>query len=295
MNANDASPTVGPSAYAVWRASALGAVTETLELRTILDLTGELNGACMLDVGCGDGALACAAAKRGADVVGVDPEPAMLEAARSRARSDGVAATFLEGRAERLPFPDGAFDVVAAVTVLCFIPDAVRALREMARVLRPGGRLVTGELGRWSTWAAARRLRSWFGSAIWRAARFRDAGELRRLAVKAELSVEAIRGVAFYPPVGLLARVMAPIDPWLGRRITLGAAFIALRAVALGAVATTIGENGANIDNLVFNPSGSDFHELRFDLQVLDIQHLNSIIAQLRDKPVIAKIERLSG
>jgi GTP pyrophosphokinase len=64
---------------------------------------------------------------------------------------------------------------------------------------------------------------------------------------------------------------------------------------ALGAVATTIGENGANIDDVAFNPSGSDFRELRFDLQVFDIQHLNTIIAQLRDKPVVAKVERLSG
>ena len=64
---------------------------------------------------------------------------------------------------------------------------------------------------------------------------------------------------------------------------------------ALGVVATTIGEDGANIDNVVFNPSGSDFRELRFDLQVFDIQHLNTIVAQLRDKPVVAKVERLSG
>jgi GTP pyrophosphokinase len=64
---------------------------------------------------------------------------------------------------------------------------------------------------------------------------------------------------------------------------------------ALGVVATTIGENGANIDNVVFTPSGSDFRELRFDLQVFDIQHLNTIVAQLRDKPVVAKVERLSG
>jgi GTP pyrophosphokinase len=64
---------------------------------------------------------------------------------------------------------------------------------------------------------------------------------------------------------------------------------------ALGVVATTIGENGANIDNVVFSPSGSDFREVRFDLQVFDIQHLNTIVAQLRDKPVVAKVQRLSG
>jgi GTP pyrophosphokinase len=64
---------------------------------------------------------------------------------------------------------------------------------------------------------------------------------------------------------------------------------------ALGVISTTIGETGANIDNVVFNPTGPDFQEVRFDLQVFDIQHLNAIIAQLRDKPVVSKVERLSG
>ena len=64
---------------------------------------------------------------------------------------------------------------------------------------------------------------------------------------------------------------------------------------ALGVVATTIGETGANIDNVVFNPTGPDFREVRFDLEVSDIQHLNAVIAQLRGKSVVSKVERLSG
>src|SRR5271154_2288274 len=64
---------------------------------------------------------------------------------------------------------------------------------------------------------------------------------------------------------------------------------------ALGVVATTIGEAGANIDNCVFNPTGPDFREIRFDLEVSDIQHLNAVIAQLRGKSVVSKVERLSG
>jgi guanosine-3',5'-bis(diphosphate) 3'-pyrophosphohydrolase len=64
---------------------------------------------------------------------------------------------------------------------------------------------------------------------------------------------------------------------------------------ALGAVANTIGETGANIDTVAFNPSGPDFREIRFDLEVSDIQHLNAVIAQLRDRPVVSKVERISG
>ncbi len=230
MTGADKTTAIGPRAYAAWRATSLGAVTETLEQRLMLDLVGDLAGVRVLDIGCGDGALVRAFAAQGATAVGVDPDPAMLASAQERATEANVLATFVDGRAESLPFPDASFDAVTAVTVLCFIPDALKAVREMARVLRPGGRLVLGELGRWSLWAAKRRLRGWLGSATWNAARFRDAGELRHLAEAAGLKVTAMRGAIFYPPVGSLARVMAPIDPWLGRRATLGAAFIAFAA-----------------------------------------------------------------
>jgi ubiquinone biosynthesis O-methyltransferase len=230
MSRTDASTTIGPEAYVSWRAAPLGAITEKIEQRLILDMMGELAERRVLDAGCGDGALVCAMASRGADVSGVDPDPAMLAAARSRAEKAGLRATFLEDRVERLPFPDASFDVVTSVTVLCFVPDTAGAVREMARVLRPGGRLVLGELERWSAWAILRRVRGWLGSATWKAARFRTATELRALAMGAGLSVTEIRGAVYYPPVGLLARALAPIDPWLGCLTTFGAAFVALSA-----------------------------------------------------------------
>jgi len=64
---------------------------------------------------------------------------------------------------------------------------------------------------------------------------------------------------------------------------------------ALGVIATTIGEYGANIDAVSSSANGADFRELRVDLQVRDIQHLNAILSQLRGKSVVHKVERLSG
>jgi len=224
---------IGPKAYESWRATPLGAVTEAIEQRRILELMGNLKGVRVLDVGCGDGILACAAASRGAVVTAVDPDPAMLAAARVRAEHAGVKANFMDGRIERLPFADASFDVVAAITVLCFIADASAAVGEMARVLRPGGRLVLGELGRWNLWAAIRRLRGWLGAATWKAARFHTAGELCALAEQAGLRVTAIRGAVFYPPISLCARLLAPLDSWLGCHMTMGAAFIALSAAKM--------------------------------------------------------------
>jgi ubiquinone/menaquinone biosynthesis C-methylase UbiE len=231
MSGSGATVPIGPGAYASWRATSLGSITERIEQRLILELTGELEARRVVDVGCGDGALACALASHGADVTGIDPDPAMLVAAQSRAALAGVRATFLEGRVEQLPFPDASVDVVVSVTVLCFVPDAAGAVREMARVLRPGGRLVLGELGRWSLWAAIRRARGWLGAQTWKIARFRSATELRALAEAAGLHVATLHGAVYYPPLGLLARMLARLDPWLGRATTVGAAFVALCAM----------------------------------------------------------------
>ena len=221
--------TVQPEDYRRWRASPLGAVTEALEQAQVFRLAGPLQGKRVLDVGCGDGAYALAAARQGAHVVGVDASLPMIEVARARAA--GLDVEFRQADAAALPFEDGRFDGVLAVTVLCFVPDAAAALREMARVLAPGGRLVLGELGRWNAWAARRRLRAWQGSALWRSVRFRSAGELRALVRGAGLAVEQVRGAVFYPPLAGAARLMAPLDPWLGALTTLGAAFIAVAAV----------------------------------------------------------------
>jgi SAM-dependent methyltransferase len=224
-------PTViGPAAYASWRATALGVITEGIEQRLILDLMGDLAGRRVLDAGCGDGALIYAAASRGAAATGVDPDSAMLAAARSRVGEATRDVTFVGGRVEQLPFREASFDLVAAVTVLCFVPDVVSAVRELARVLRPGGRLVLGELGRWSWWAAIRCARGWLGSSTWAAARFRTVAELKALALQAGLCVTGVRSGVYYPPVSILARALMPLDSRLARLTTFGAAFIAVAA-----------------------------------------------------------------
>jgi len=235
---------VRPEDYRHWRDSPLGATTEALEQALVFRLAGPLAGRRVLDVGCGDGAWALAAARQGAHVVGVDASPAMLAAARARAHEAGLDARFQQADAAALPFGDGSFDVVLAITVLCFVPGAGAALREMARVLAPGGRLVLGELGRWNAWAALRRARGWRGSALWRGARFRTAGELRRLVCDAGLEVEQVRGAVFYPPLAGAARLLAPLDPRLGALTTLGAAFIAVAAVKAPSGSDTNNDGG---------------------------------------------------
>ena len=129
-----------------------------------------------------------------------------------------------------LPFPDNSFDVVTCITVLTFVADPAAAIREMARVLRPGGRLVIGDLNRWSVWAARRRIRGWLGAQLWRAAQFRTARELTALTRRAGLQPGSVRGAIFFPPWTAAARWMAPADARLGMVTTLGAAFVAVQA-----------------------------------------------------------------
>lgn len=107
-------------------------------------------GERVVDVGCGAGIDSLIAAKMvgpTGGVIGVDMTPAMLaKARRSAAEGRFTNVEFLDGYAESLPVPDAWADVVISNGVLNLIPDKAAALSEMARVLKPGGRLQIGDI-----------------------------------------------------------------------------------------------------------------------------------------------------
>jgi SAM-dependent methyltransferase len=106
---------------------------------------GVAPGEDVLDVGCGTGNAALRAAQAGGRVTGVDLTPELLEEARRLAADAGHDIEYLEGDAEALPVADESFDVVVSVMGVMFAPRHRVAAAELARVLRPGGRLcVTG-------------------------------------------------------------------------------------------------------------------------------------------------------
>jgi SAM-dependent methyltransferase len=95
----------------------------------------------VLDVACGAGNATIPAAKTGATTTGLDLTPELLEGGKAAADAAGVEIDWVEGDAEQLPFDDGSFDVVISVFGCMFAPDHKRTASELARVLKPGGRL----------------------------------------------------------------------------------------------------------------------------------------------------------
>jgi ubiquinone/menaquinone biosynthesis C-methylase UbiE len=161
----------------------------------------------ILDVGTGPGTSACGLAQAlpGARIVGLDVSSEMLRLARRRLSKQPALASHMDlllADALALPLPDASFDAATGQSLLYLLPDRRRALREIARVLRPGGRMVLlepraglrlGHLRRaWdvghvitmTTWRAYSRLRGRF-----------QPGELVALAEEAGFEVRAVRPV----------------------------------------------------------------------------------------------------
>lgn len=160
----------------------------------------------VLDLGCGTGQLAHRLRLMGARVVGCDFSRGMLAAARARDRR----VAWIQADALHLPFAGAAFDAVVSTQAFHWFPDQAAALREIARVLRPGGvfvltavRPALASLG-WIMEAGARVLRQPF--------HWPDGAELARHAARAGLRVEheervfRLPGALLLPPMLTLAR-----------------------------------------------------------------------------------------
>jgi demethylmenaquinone methyltransferase / 2-methoxy-6-polyprenyl-1,4-benzoquinol methylase len=116
--------------------------------RALVDAVAPKAGEKILDVATGTGMVA-AELRRRADcsVVGIDQSPEMLAAARARFVGEAARVELVEGQAEELPFADASFDVVTFTYLLRYVDDPPATLRELARVVRPGGRMATLEFG----------------------------------------------------------------------------------------------------------------------------------------------------
>ena len=118
----------------------------TIPAARLVKFAGVRAGQQVLDVACGTGVVAITAARMGAKVSAIDLTPELLTRARDNSRLAGVEVDWREGDAEKLPFNDGAFDVVLSQFGHMFAPRPGLAISEMLRVLKPGGTIA------FSTW-----------------------------------------------------------------------------------------------------------------------------------------------
>jgi SAM-dependent methyltransferase len=108
----------------------------------LMEALGLRTGELVLDVGCGSGSLHGRLAQAGARIVGIDTSPGMLREAAEQARSAGLPVALARGDAQAIPLADACTPALIASHMLYHVPDRERALREMRRVLAPGGRAV---------------------------------------------------------------------------------------------------------------------------------------------------------
>ncbi|MBN2501714.1 MAG: class I SAM-dependent methyltransferase [Anaerolineales bacterium] len=218
----------------------------------VLATAGVKLGQDVLDVACGTGVLALAAAEKvGPDgaVIGLDVNAGMLAVARGKAS----IVEWRRGRAEELPFPDRSFDVVVCQFGLMFFDDRRTAIREMMRVLRPGGRLVVVV---WDTLentpgylAVTRLLHRLFGDEVAEAIRapymLGDKQVLHTLFASvdlAEVGIQTHQGMARFP--SLDAWMYTDVKGWTLAGVLDDAQFELLLEEAKTDLGRFVGENG---------------------------------------------------
>lgn len=127
---------------AMWGSGDYPLMVETFLLpvgERLVDALGIGPGTRVLDVAAGTGNASLPAARRGADVTASDLTPALLEAGRAAAESEGLELDWVEADAEHLPFPDESFEVVLSAIGVMFAPRHQAAADELVRVCRSGG------------------------------------------------------------------------------------------------------------------------------------------------------------
>lgn len=113
----------------------------TITAGHLVRFAGVRAGQKLLDVGCGTGVVSITAARKGAQVSGIDLTPELVEQARQSSPIAGLTIDWKIGDAEALPYGDASFDVVLSQFAHMFAPRPEVAIKEMLRVLKPGGRL----------------------------------------------------------------------------------------------------------------------------------------------------------
>ena len=169
--------------YDRWYETPVGAAVDRMEKRAFLRVLEPKVGERLLEVGSGTGHWSLWFRSLGLKVTGLEIAPKMIAAAQNRIGGSTLkeGTQFLRGDACKLPFRNDSFDITTAVTTLEFIPDYSKALDEMWRSTRAGGRMVVGVLNRRSFFARQRRREAENRKTAFSEAHFFERRELKSL------------------------------------------------------------------------------------------------------------------
>ena len=221
------------AAYDQWYDEPLGRQVGPLEKAALFSLLPPLKGRLVLEGGCGTGYFTLPLAEQGATLVASDLSGAMLARARDKAEGYGDRIAWVQADLCYLPFSGEKFDMVAAILVLDFVADREAAVREMARVLRPGGFLVLAVLNLFSLWCLGWKVKALVQPSRWKSAPFLSEAEWRRLLERVGAFGQFEWRRAVYGPPWQHPW-LARLTPWwerLGKRLMPGAgAFLVVKA-----------------------------------------------------------------
>ncbi len=213
--------------YDSWYLTKTGRYVDRTEKRLVFSMLRTKSGRA-LDLGCGTGNYTLELKKRGFNVTGLDASEEMIRVARSK------GLNCIRGDAYSLPFPDGSFDLVLSVTMFEFIHEPERVVKEIHRVLRPGGEVLIGTMNGRSAWFLFKRLKSLFVETAYRYARFYTPAELEELLMHAGFQEVESAGVIFFPSFWPFMGIAEKVDEKCSARCKSLAAFVAVRGVKVG-------------------------------------------------------------
>ncbi len=190
-----------PQKYDAWYATPLGKASDRIERELLFSMVGVKEGERVLDAGCGTGIYSTELARRGGRVTAIDYSSEMIVQAKTKALKEGLNIDFIKADALKLPFPDGHFDLVISVCMLCFIKERASALIEMKRVLRPGGRIAITLLNSRSPWAIIRRAKGLVKDTAYNSADFLTPAEVESSLAKAGFKEIEVRTCLFFLPI----------------------------------------------------------------------------------------------
>lgn len=138
--------------YDEWYTTPMGRLVDQVETQLAMSMLPIKAGMHVLDAGCGTGNFSLKLLQKGVKVTGIDVSQEMLAIARKKIEAAEMTAAFLEMDIYRLDFPDNTFDGILSMAAFEFIHAPEEALKELFRVLKPGGHLLVGTINGASAW-----------------------------------------------------------------------------------------------------------------------------------------------